>query len=146
MIEPNEFEKSIFSFMQSIKNVSKCQYRKVVCVLATKRRLITFGINNVLECNKECFDKENRICKVIHAEIEALDKLQKSKYKANKNIIAYLNHYPCTACQKLLRNNKIKVVKIFSQHVINNLTYYRVKYDKYIPIQIFNMEELNERR
>lgn len=107
-------EYKLLHLMNKLKESSKCIDKQVVCIITdSKYRILSVGINQVLECNKDCHNKESRICTPIHAEIVAANNL----HDIRKTDKAYLNLFPCVPCQKVLGQIGTKEIVVFGpQH------------------------------
>jgi deoxycytidylate deaminase len=142
--QPTFFDKNVYAFIKKMIGYSKCDYRKVVCVLVQNQQMISYGVNKVLLCDKNCKDKENRLCEVIHAEIMALDSMNpNTRKRINKTTAsAYINHYPCTNCQKVL-SKYVSEIFLFDSTIFNdfNCSYYINKYGIELPIKIIITED-----
>ncbi len=101
----------MYKLLNDLKQHSKCIDKQVACILTnSKYQIISMGVNTILECNKDCHNKENRICCVRHAEISAiycLDKYTRPYY-------AFINLFPCAPCQKALKGAGIKKIISFT--------------------------------
>jgi len=82
---------------------STCIDRKVGAVIQSEYGAIFKGHNEVLRCNKQCSDKDNRVCETIHAEINAVNACAMANDKPKR---IWVTLYPCRPCMlELLRHN-----------------------------------------
>lgn len=91
----------MFTVMNGMKKLSKCIDKQVVCLIVDEDyNILSVGINTIEACDKNCHDKENRLCVVRHAEQVAVDNLSTlNKQRARK---AYVSLFPCVQCQLTL--------------------------------------------
>jgi deoxycytidylate deaminase len=115
----NEFDIRMFFVMESLKPLSKCFDKQVVCIIVNRNQeVLSVGINTVKKCNKECDDKEHRVCEVVHAEKQAI--LNASfflgKEEKPEDRIAYVNLFPCKPCQQVLESFVGEIVTFGMAH------------------------------
>ena len=112
-----EQDATMFNIMESLKRLSKCIDKQVVCLIVDNDgTILSIGVNKILKCDKNCDDKKNRTCVVNHAEIEAIIHLSDAKgieelpneYKPT----AYVSLFPCAPCQLAL-NPYVKEIVTF---------------------------------
>jgi len=91
----------MYNVMESLKRLSKCVDKQVVCLLVNDAsEIVSIGINSVNRCDKNCHDKEHRICDVTHAEIMAIRNLAQEYFYDDSDVLtAYVSLFPCKACQ-----------------------------------------------
>ncbi|KKK65668.1 hypothetical protein LCGC14_2971820 [marine sediment metagenome] len=57
------------NYLNRLKEQSQCLDKQVACIVVDELdRIVSHGINEIVECDKKCHDKENRICVFRHAE------------------------------------------------------------------------------
>jgi len=101
MRELTDRDIQMFCIMESMKELSKCIDKQVVCLIVDKDgAIVSTGINKVIECDKNCHDKEHRKCVVRHAEIVALDNLKDKEFFTG--LTAYVSLFPCKSCQEAI--------------------------------------------
>ncbi len=107
--------RNIEYLLTSLREQSECIDKQVACIITDKEdNVLSFGWNTIINCNKQCHDKEHRICEVTHAEIIALGNLSKeNKLIASK---AYVSLYPCIPCQKACEKAGIKEIISFTEN------------------------------
>jgi len=81
---------------------SPCNRLHVGCLLVVDNRIISQGYNGFLPgCPHKSIVRENHEQATIHAEQNALCDCAKRGASCN-NAIAYISHYPCLICTRLL--------------------------------------------
>lgn len=110
-MNPNE----IMHYLNKLKEQSECLDKQVACVIVDMRgKIIAQGVNEVLACDRNCHDKENRICRVVHAEVVASMNINRAS--AMEPLTAYVNLFPCVPCQKVLASLVNGIVVFGPQH------------------------------
>lgn len=127
-------------YFKEIANVtskrSPCERLQVGCVLVNNNRIISQGYNGFLPgLPHESVVVDNHEQATIHAEQNAIIDCAKRGVTSD-GCVAYITHFPCPNCIKMLIASGIK--KIYYIHDYNNnyLTYYFSKYAKVDIIQI----------
>ena len=102
----------MFRLLSSLKEKSLCVDKQVACIICDDDgAILAQGVNTVINCDKNCDDKEHRVCKVVHAEQMAMRALEISEDErcdiANgcvfkKHRTAYVSLFPCKACQEAI--------------------------------------------
>ncbi|MEJ2248056.1 MAG: hypothetical protein P8Y70_00165 [Candidatus Lokiarchaeota archaeon] len=113
----NEHYMEIYNLLEQYKQQSKCVDKQVACILTDEfGNILSYGINEILTCNKNCNDKENRICNVIHAEVNACLRLSDENKDIKK--YAFINLFPCKACQEFMTTfyNVTKIISFSPKH------------------------------
>jgi len=117
----NDQEFSIYHCLNQLKKKSLCLDKQVACIITTKDYgILSWGINIVKECDKNCMDKEKRLCVTQHAEVGAIKNLPPGR----RSYYAFLNLFPCPACQKQLAPFVKEIVVFGKRHkeqVFNNI-------------------------
>ncbi len=129
-------EQNIMHFLNKLKEQSACIDKQVACVITDRNyNIISTGVNIIVNCDKNCHDKENRVCETDHAEIVACANLHdfngRSKY-------AYINLFPCPPCQYALHNYVDEIIVFGKQHKNQVVPNIRLEPDMYL-----NMLESN---
>jgi dCMP deaminase len=89
---------------------STCPRLKVGCILVNDNRLISQGYNGYLSgCPHKAIMYNGHNIGTIHAEQNAITDCAKRGVSCN-NTIAYITHYPCFNCAKLLCASGIKKI------------------------------------
>lgn len=102
----------MYTLLHILKEESQCIDKQVACIIADDQGTVrSYGVNTIIVCNKNCHDKKNRICEVIHAEIKAIEHLCYTGEMIDTPLTAYLSLFPCVPCQKALTSyvNEIRV-------------------------------------
>ena len=90
---------------------STCNKLKVSCVLTKDNRIISQGYNGYLPgCPHESIIIDNHEVGTIHAEQNAIIDCAKRGVSCNETT-AYITHYPCFNCMKILCASGIKDIK-----------------------------------
>ena len=81
---------------------SPCHRMKVGCLLVKDNRIISQGYNGFLPgCPHNSIIRDNHEQATIHAEQNAICDCAKRGVSCN-NSVAYISHYPCLICTRLL--------------------------------------------
>ena len=87
---------------------SVCPRLKVGCILVNDNRIISQGYNGYLPgCPHEIIMRDGHNIATVHAEQNAITDCAKRGVSCN-NATAYITHYPCYNCAKLLCASGIK--------------------------------------
>jgi|TARA_Y100000389_G_C17302578_1_gene433725 dCMP deaminase len=109
----NEYFKEI---IQVTKKRSPCKRLQVGCILVNENRIIAQGYNGYLpECPHESIMENGHEVGTIHAEQNAIIDCAKRGVSCN-NSIAYITHYPCFNCMKLLCASGIKQINYIDDY------------------------------
>lgn len=93
---------------------SPCERLKVGCLLIIDNRIISQGYNGFLpDCPHTSILRDNHEQATVHAEQNAICDCAKRGVSCN-NAIAYITHYPCLICTRLLLASGIS--KIYYVH------------------------------
>jgi len=97
---------------------SPCERLKVGCILVLDNRIISQGYNGFLPgCPHNSIVRDNHEQATVHAEQNAICDCAKRGVSCN-NSVAYISHYPCLICTRLLLASGIK--KIYYINDYNN--------------------------
>lgn len=89
---------------------SPCERLKVGCILVLDNRIISQGYNGFLPgCPHNSIIRDNHEQATVHAEQNAICDCAKRGVSCN-NSIAYISHYPCLICTRLLLASGIKKI------------------------------------
>lgn len=81
---------------------SPCKRLQVGCILVKENRIISLGYNGFLpNCKHESIIRDDHEQATIHAEQNAICDCAKRGVSTN-GCIAYITHYPCIICTRLL--------------------------------------------
>ena len=90
---------------------SPCKRLKVGCLLVKDNRIISQGYNGFLPgCQHQSIVRDDHEQATIHAEQNAICDCAKRGVSC-KDSIAYVTHYPCIICARLLLAGGIKEIK-----------------------------------
>jgi len=100
---------------------SPCQRLQVGCLLVKDNRIISQGYNGFLPgCPHESLIRDNHEMATVHAEQNAVSDCAKRGVNCNDSI-AYITHYPCLNCTKLLLASGISEIKYIHDYKNDNL-------------------------
>ncbi len=95
---------------------SSCNRLKVGCVLEKNKRVISMGYNGFLpNANHNSIIVNNHEQATVHAEQNAISDAANRGISVNKSI-AYITHYPCVNCFKILVASGIEVIKYLNDY------------------------------
>jgi len=90
---------------------SSCERLNVGCILVCDNRIIAQGYNGFLPgCEHKSIVRDGHEQATVHAEQNALCDCAKRGVSCN-NSIAYVTHYPCIICTRLLLASGIRSIK-----------------------------------
>ena len=109
--------KEYFSeIVQVTSKRSACSRLKVGCLLVKENRIISQGYNGFLPgCPHKSIVRDNHEQATIHAEQNAITDCAKRGVSCNESI-AYITHYPCLNCCKLLLASGIKEINYLNDY------------------------------
>ena len=100
---------------------SSCERLHVGCILVKDNRIISQGYNGFLPgCPHTSIVQHNHEQATVHAEQNALMDCAKRGASCDKSI-AYITHYPCIICARLLLAAGIKEIKYINDYKNNEL-------------------------
>jgi len=95
---------------------SSCHRLHVGCILVKKNRIISQGYNGFLPgCPHKSIVRNNHEQSTIHAEQNALADCAKRGVTCDGST-AYITHYPCIICMRLLLAAGIKEIKYMNDY------------------------------
>lgn len=95
---------------------SPCKRLQVGCILVSNNRIISQGYNGFLPgTNHISIVRNNHEQSTVHAEQNAITDCAKRGVSCN-NSIAYITHYPCIHCCKMLLAAGIKEIKYINDY------------------------------
>ena len=115
MSRPNwdEYFKEI---VQVTSKRSPCDRLKVGCLLVNDNRIISQGYNGFLPgCIHKSLVRDGHEQATVHAEQNALCDCAKRGVSC-KNSTAYITHYPCIICTRLLLASGVKKIKYIADY------------------------------
>ena len=100
---------------------SPCSRLKVGCILVKDNRIISQGYNGFLPgCPHESIVRENHEQATVHAEQNAICDCAKRGVSCIEST-AYITHYPCIICTRLLLAAGIKEIKYLNDYKNDDL-------------------------
>ena len=98
------------------KERSSCHRLQVGCLLVKDNRIISQGYNGFLPgCPHKSIVRNNHEQSTVHAEQNAICDCAKRGVNCNGST-AYITHYPCIICCKLLLASGIKEIKYINDY------------------------------
>ena len=98
------------------KERSPCLRLQVGCILVKDNRIISQGYNGFLpNAPHISIIRDNHEMATVHAEQNAIADCAKRGVNCNESI-AYITHYPCVNCAKLLIASGIKEIKYIDDY------------------------------
>lgn len=89
----------MFYQLERIKTQSRCIDKQVACIICdSDYNILSMGVNTIIRCDKNCHDKEKRVCETEHAERMAAKSL--NLFNPIPGGRAYVSLFPCKACQE----------------------------------------------
>ena len=106
------------------KERSPCLRLQVGCILVKDNRIISQGYNGFLpNAPHVSIVRDDHEMATIHAEQNAIADCAKRGVNCNESI-AYITHYPCINCAKLLLSSGIKEIKYIDDYKNDELVKY----------------------
>ena len=103
---------------------SPCERLQVGCLLVKDNRIVSQGYNGFLpECPHDSIVRNNHEQATVHAEQNAICDCAKRGVSC-ENSIAYITHYPCIICTRLLLASGIKEIKYIDDYKNDELVNY----------------------
>ena len=103
---------------------SPCDRLNVGCLLVNDNRIISQGYNGFLPgCDHKSVVRDGHEQATVHAEQNALCDCAKRGVSC-KDSIAYITHYPCIICTRLLLASGIKQIKYIENYKNDDLVEY----------------------
>jgi dCMP deaminase len=100
---------------------SPCERLQVGCLLVKENRIVSQGYNGFLPgCPHESIVRDNHEQATLHAEQNALMDCAKRGVSCN-GCTAYITHYPCIICTRLLLAGGIKKIKYVNDYKNDDL-------------------------
>ena len=118
------------------KERSPCNRLQVGCLLVKDNRIISQGYNGFLPgCPHESIIRDNHEMATVHAEQNAIADCAKRGVSCNESI-AYITHYPCIHCCRLLLASGIKEIKYINDYKNDELV---EKFTNQLKIPIYKL-------
>jgi len=103
---------------------SPCHRLQVGCLLVKENRIVSQGYNGFLPgCEHTSIVRDGHEQATVHAEQNALADCAKRGVSC-KDCIAYITHYPCIICCRLLLASGIKEIKYIHDYKNDSLVDY----------------------
>ena len=103
---------------------SPCERLQVGCLLVNENRIVSQGYNGFLPgCPHESIVRDNHEQATLHAEQNALMDCAKRGVSCN-GCTAYITHYPCIICTRLLLAGGIKKINYLNDYKNDELVKY----------------------
>jgi len=106
---------AMYSLLNELKRQSLCRDKQVACIITDKEdKILSVGINQVINCKRCGIGLATANCESIHAEIVAVKAV-------NDDIItkchrAYVSLYPCPNCQRELDRYVEEIIVFNKKH------------------------------
>ena len=118
------------------KERSSCHRLQVGCLLVKDNRIISQGYNGFFPCcPHKSIVRNNHEQSTVHAEQNAICDCAKRGVNCNDSI-AYITHYPCIICCKLLLASGIKEIKYIDDYKNDELV---AEYCEQLDIKIIKL-------
>lgn len=105
------------------KERSPCERLQVGCVLVKDNRIVSQGYNGFLPgCPHKSVVRDNHEQATVHAEQNAIADCAKRGVSC-QGATAYITHYPCIICTRLLLASGIREIKYIELYKVDELVY-----------------------
>ena len=95
---------------------SPCERLQVGCILVNDNRIVSQGYNGFLpSCKHISIIRDGHEQSTVHAEQNAISDCAKRGVSC-KDCIAYITHYPCIICCRILLASGIKSIKYINDY------------------------------
>ena len=116
MTERPSWDEYFKEIVQVTSKRSACERLQVGCLLVKDNRIISQGYNGFLPgCPHKSIVRNNHEQATVHAEQNALADCAKRGVSCDEST-AYITHYPCIICCRLLLASGIKEIKYFEDY------------------------------
>lgn len=103
---------------------SPCERLQVGCILVKDNRIVSQGYNGFLPgCEHKSIIRDNHEQATVHAEQNALCDCAKRGVSCEDSV-AYVTHYPCIICTRLLLASGIKQIRYIFDYKNDSLVEY----------------------
>ena len=121
MTERRSWDEYFKEIVQVTSKRSACERLQVGCLLVKDNRIISQGYNGFLPgCPHKSIVRNNHEQATVHAEQNALADCAKRGVSCNEST-AYITHYPCIICCRLLLASGIKEIKYLEDYKNDSL-------------------------
>ena len=115
-MERPSWDEYFTKIVQATRERSPCHRLQVGCLLVKDNRIVSQGYNGFLPgCEHNSIVRDNHEQATVHAEQNALMDCAKRGVSCD-NSTAYVTHYPCIICTRLLLAAGIKEVKYLEDY------------------------------
>lgn len=126
-MERPDWDNYFKEIVQVTSKRSPCERLQVGCLLVNNNRIISQGYNGFLPgCPHKSIVRDNHEQATIHAEQNAICDCAKRGVSC-ENSIAYITHYPCLICCRLLIASGIKEIRYIHDYKNDELVSYFLK-------------------
>ena len=95
---------------------SSCERLQVGCIFVKDNRIVAQGYNGYIAgCEHKMIMKDNHNIATIHAEQNTISDCAKRGESSNE-CTAYITHYPCYNCMKLMVSSGINSIKYINDY------------------------------
>ena len=109
--------------VMATKERSPCERLQVGCILVLDNRIVSQGYNGFLPgCPHESIVIDNHEQATVHAEQNAIADCAKRGVSCLHST-AYITHFPCIICTRILLSSGIKEIKYIEDYKNNELVY-----------------------
>ena len=116
---------------------SSCDRLNVGCIFVKENRIIAQGYNGYISgCEHKMVMRDNHNIATIHAEQNTITDCAKRGVSSD-GCTAYITHYPCYNCMKLMVSCGIISIKYINDYKNDELVY-KLAYEKNISITKLN--------
>ena len=117
---------------------SSCDRLNVGCIFVKENRIIAQGYNGYISgCEHKMVMRDNHNIATIHAEQNTITDCAKRGVSSD-GCTAYITHYPCYNCMKLMVSSGINSIKYINDYKNDELVY-KLAYEKNISITKLNL-------
>jgi dCMP deaminase len=103
---------------------SSCNRLQVGCILVKNNRIVSQGYNGFLPgCEHQSIIRDGHEQATVHAEQNAIADCAKRGVSC-EDCIAYISHYPCIICCRILLASGIKKIKYINNYHNDSLVKY----------------------
>ena len=121
MVSRISWDEYFAKIVQVTSERSPCERLQVGCLLVKDNRIISQGYNGFLPgCPHQSIIRDNHEQATVHAEQNAIADCAKRGVSC-KDSTAYITHYPCIHCYKILISAGIKEIKYNDDYKNNEL-------------------------
>ena len=111
-----EWDEYFKEIVQITSKRSSCEKLHVGCLFVKENRIIAQGYNGYISgCQHKAIYKDNHNIATIHAEQNTIADCAKRGVSC-ENSIAYITHYPCFNCMKLMMSCGIKKINYIKDY------------------------------